>query len=73
MVSVRNKKVVKYREEENKIPLMLYEFNCDTASDLPQSEYYEETEIAQGSIAWIIGTGEFYGYNSSKEWVKQNE
>ena len=71
MLSVRNKKVVKYRDEENKVSLVLYEFNCDTVSDLPQSEYYEGTEIAQGSIAWIIEAGEFYGYSSSGNWVKQ--
>lgn len=70
MLSVRNKEVVKYREEENKVPLVLYKFNCDTASDLPQSEYYEETEIAQGSIAWVIDSAERYVIDSSGNWAK---
>lgn len=45
------------------------EIAVDSASDLA-------TECAsgvftQGSIAWDIETGDFYGLDSSGEWVKQ--
>ena len=68
--SIRKEKVVKYRDEENKQPLVYFEFNCDEVADLPIG-MIEEKEIAQGSIAWVISTGEFYGYTSTSSWVNQ--
>lgn len=68
--SIRKEKVVKYRDEETKQPLVYFEFNCDEATDLPIG-MIEEKEIAQGSIAWVISAGEFYGYTSTGSWVNQ--
>lgn len=65
--SIRKEKVVKYRDEENKQPLVYFEFNCDEVADLPIG-MTEEKEIAQGSIAWVISTGEFYDYTSTGSW-----
>ncbi len=70
-VTIRYKQVMKYREEENKGPLVYYEFNCDEESDLPTNPAVNGEEIAQGSIAWVISTGEFYGYTSTGSWVNQ--
>lgn len=70
-MTIRKKEIVKYREEENKGPLVQYEFNCDDVSDLPINPVVEGEEIAQGSIAWVISTGEFYGYTSTGAWVNQ--
>lgn len=48
------------------------EINCDTAADLPQKRFEPNKELMQGSLAWDIATGDFYGLNSSGTWVKQN-
>ena len=70
MLTVRSREVVKYRDEESKIPLVRYEIDCDTTDDLPE-RINDGEDIAQGSIAWVIGTGEIYGYQSTGDWVKQ--
>lgn len=69
--SIRKKEIIKYRDEEHKVPLVYYEFNCDEVSDLPINPAVDGEEIAQGSIAWVISTGEFYGYTSTGSWVNQ--
>ena len=68
--SIRKAEVVKYRDEENKRPLVYFEFNCDETTDLPIG-IVEGKEIAQGSIAWVISTGDIYGYTSTGSWVNQ--
>lgn len=68
--TVRSKEIVKYRDEEKKIPLVRYQIDCDTPADLP-TKINDGEDIAQGSIAWSIGTGEIYAYQSTGDWVKQ--
>lgn len=70
---IRKREVVKYRESENKGPLVRYELDCDTTSDLPTEDIIEGEEMAQGSIAWIVKDGVFYGYSSDGEWNKQGD
>jgi len=40
---------------------------CDTAKDLPRAQ----ASWDMGSIAWVLETGDFYGLNSSGNWVLQ--
>ncbi|HBB71913.1 MAG TPA: hypothetical protein DCZ71_04825 [Ruminococcus sp.] len=48
------------------------EIECDTAEDLPAADHFNDRILSMGSIAWVINSGEFYGLNSSGEWVLQN-
>lgn len=50
---------------------VIIEVDCDTASDLPTVYELDGRVIGQGSIAWDISTGDFYGLNSSGVWIKQ--
>jgi len=51
------------------------ELALDSAADLPAAEngtvIIDGRVAAQGSIAWDISTGDFYGLDSSGEWIKQ--
>ena len=68
---IRSKKVIAYRDEENKRPLVEFEFTCDSTSDLPTSPLVSGEEIAQGSLAWVVADADYYGYMSTGEWVNQ--
>jgi hypothetical protein len=48
------------------------EICVDTASDLPTVNSITGCMIAQGSIAWDVSTGDFYGMTSTGEWVNQS-
>lgn len=50
---------------------VVIEVDCDTSSDLPTATELEGRILAQGSVAWDISTGDFYGLNSSGVWIKQ--
>jgi hypothetical protein len=52
--------------------VVVAELNCDTSSDLPAVDGLSGRILAQGSIAWDIATGDFYGLNSSGTWVNQS-
>ena len=47
------------------------ELDIDSAAELPEADDFEGRLIAQGSIAWDITNGEFYGMDSSGEWHNQ--
>lgn len=51
--------------------LVLVEMALDSSADLPEVDYQTEQILAQGSIAWDISTGDFYGLNSSGNWINQ--
>ena len=70
-LTIRDKQVLKYRDEEKKTPIVIYEFICDKVSDLPIGNVVEGEEISQGSLAWIIELGAFYGLTSTGTWVNQ--
>ena len=67
---IRSSTFIKYEGDRNYVR---YEFDIDSASELTGlAEAVDSgTTIAQGSIAWVIGTGEFYGMTSSGDWVNQ--
>ena len=47
------------------------ELAVDTADELENIVFTDRT-LAAGSLAWDIGTGDFYGLNSHGEWKIQN-
>ena len=51
--------------------LVLVEMALDSSVDLPEVDYQTGQILAQGSIAWDISTGDFYGLNSSGSWINQ--
>lgn len=72
-MTVRSTEFVKYENNKNYVR---YEFDVDAASELAGlsdaiNEIDSNTVIAQGSIAWVIGDGEFYGMNSEGQWINQ--
>lgn len=44
-----------------------YEFNVDTIAELPTATY-QGTNVAHGSIAYIITTGQFYVLAGDGKW-----
>jgi len=69
MYSLRPDKVIlKY---EGKRAVIIGELNVDSSADLPAYDAIPGFILAQGSIAWDISTGDFYGLNSSGVWIKQ--
>lgn len=62
--------------QESPTSVNIFELIGDTASDLPTDPYYFSSpagryKMAQGSLAWIISTSNFYMYNSQNQWVMQ--
>ena len=70
---IRSSEGIKYEDGKNYVR---FEFDIDAASELSGlsdavNALNPNTVIAQGSIAWVIGTGEFYGMTSEGSWVNQ--
>lgn len=51
--------------------VQIVEIQCDTANELPKMDAFVGRLLHQGSIAWVIETGDFYGLTSSGEWINQ--
>jgi hypothetical protein len=49
---------------------MRAEIVADSVSDLTV-EGISNYHFTFGSIAWVVGSGEWYGLNSNENWVKQ--
>lgn len=72
MVSIRNERYIRGEEVEGIIKsVVVAELNCDTSSDLPAVDGLAGRILAQGSIAWDISTGDFYGLSSDGVWNNQ--
>ena len=67
--AVMSRKFLRY---ENELSVERMEICADTASDLPTVNSITGCKIAQGSIAWDVSTGDFYGMTSTGEWVNQS-
>lgn len=57
--------------EADGTPISRMEIDVDTAEELPVK--IKGVKLGQGSIAWCINDGEFYGMNSEGEWINQGE
>ncbi len=67
--AVMNRKFLNFNGEAS---VERMEICVDTASDLPSADGITGCKIAQGSIAWDVSTGDFYGMTSTGEWVNQS-
>ena len=68
MISIRNENFIKY---ESGLSVVRMEIDIDSAEELPETNYFSGRTLYQGSIAWDISTGNFYGMTSSGEWILQ--
>ena len=62
----------KFLQYENELSVERMEICVDTASDLPTVNSITGCKIAQGSIAWDVSTGDFYGMSSAGDWINQS-
>ena len=69
MITVRSRELLELKIDGTNVERM--EIDVDTASDLPAADDFEGKLIAQGSIAWDISTGDFYGMQGDGTWVVQ--
>jgi len=69
MVSVRKNIFIEFDEE---ISVERMEIDVDNADEIPAVDFFEGKRLHQGSIAWVISTGEFYGLNGDGEWINQS-
>lgn len=67
--AVMNRKFLNFNGEAS---VERMEICVDTASDLPSADGITGCKIAQGSIAWDVSTGDFYGLKSDGTWVNQS-
>ena len=68
MISIRNENFIKY---ESGLSVVRMEIDVDSAEELPAKDYFSGRTLYQGSIAWDISTGNFYGMTSLGEWILQ--
>lgn len=68
MKEIRNEKFIYF--EGNKA-VVRADIQTDTVDELPEISDFSGRILAMGSVAWVIGTGDFYGLNSSGAWVNQ--
>ena len=74
MFTIRNSEFIRFDSQGRSVERL--ELALDTSADLPGTQNGEVVAsgrvATQGSIAWDISTGDFYGLNSSGEWINQN-
>ncbi len=56
---------------ENSRSVIIAELSADAKTDLPAVNGLEGRTLAQGSLAWVISTGVFYGLGSDGKWADQ--
>ena len=68
MLSIRSEEFIRY---ERGLSVVRMEIDVDTAEEIPDINGIAGIILYQGSIAWDISTGNFYGLTSSGEWILQ--
>ena len=71
MYSIRDTEFIRYDHSSGR-SVNRVEIDVDTASDLPAADDIDGILLYQGSIAWDISTGDFYGMQSDGTWCRQN-
>lgn len=71
MYSIRDTEFIRYDHSSGRSVNRL-EIDVDSASDLPAIDAIDGILLYQGSIAWDISTGDFYGLKSDGTWYKQD-
>lgn len=55
------------------IKIVIADIQVDKESELPSEDGFAGYLLYQGSIAWVIETGEFFAMDSNGVWYKQGE
>ena len=51
--------------------VIIAELAVDSKTELPEADGIEGRILSQGTLAWEISTGDFYGLKSNGTWVNQ--
>ena len=74
MFTIRNSEFIRFDSQGRSVERL--ELDLDTSADLPGAQNGEVAVsgrvAVQGSIAWDISTGDFYGLKSDGAWCKQD-
>lgn len=73
MVTIRDYVQVDQTEDVPRKKIIRANIQVDEESELPDVDEFDGLVLAQGSIAWDISTGAFYGMTSDGQWIKQGE
>ncbi len=69
MVTLRNNSFIEFApESDGKISVIRAEIDVDTADELPAIDGIPGNILHQGSIAYVIKSGEFYVLASDGKW-----
>ena len=75
-MTVINEKFVQFDENsDGKSSEIIWEIIVDTADELPEKDGISGKSLHQGSVAYVVKTGEFYVLASDGKWhnVKKGE
>lgn len=68
MIVILKEKFVSFDEG---VSVVIAELAVDSKTELPTESGIEGRKLSPASLAWEIGTGEFYGFGSDGKWVNQ--
>ena len=71
MLSIIRTKFIRY-DYTSALSLNRVELCVDSANELPAANAFDSMLLFQGSIAWDVSTGDFYGLRSDGTWYKQD-
>jgi hypothetical protein len=71
MLSIIRTEFIRY-DYTSALSLNRVELCVDSANELPAANAFDSMLLAQGSIAWDVSTGDFYGLHSDGTWYKQD-
>lgn len=61
----------KFRNYDESTSVVIAEIAVDTKTELPTADGISGRTLSQGTLAWEISTGDFYGLGSDGKWVNQ--
>lgn len=70
MITVKSKNFLEYASRKNERSKVEAELWVDSAAELPVIDGIEGYTLAQGSIAYVIRSGEIYVMDSEGAWYK---
>ncbi|MBR3282894.1 MAG: hypothetical protein IKI56_06310 [Ruminococcus sp.] len=69
MISIRNSRFIRFEEGA---AVVRAELDVDTAAELPAYDFIAGQCLAQGSIAHVVTTGEFFCLAGDNSWYNQD-
>lgn len=70
MVTIKEKQYLRHALRTSERSIIVAELMVDEASELPTVDGLRGLELAQGSIAYVIRSGEMYVMDSEGTWYK---